>query len=796
MPFALMSGLLTQEIQRCMYFRGAPWDYKDVARRRVSVREALRSIIMVTTVAALVLASTAFIGSDVFKARREMEANVSVLAEMVAANSVASLVFNDSQSATKVLDSLQANPSVIAATLYDQRGNLFVTRASIKPPAKAPRPYVRFTSRVFEIVRTVPFRGESIGTLYMVCTLDGLWREQARNALVVACILLVSILVAFAVSSRLQRSLTSPIQQLSTIAGRVRSEKDYSLRMSHESESPSEISHLMLAFNEMITEIQFRDEKLKRRREDLEKQVELRTAELRSAKQVAERIATLNSSLSRHKQIILDTAGEGIFGLDCDGMATFVNAAAAHFLDYNVDELVGQRLHDIIHPQDARTANPTACGVCSVVGEPHLRAARVDAFLRRDGRQFAVEYTSSTMSGDGESGVVVTFRDITERRAVERMKDEFVSTVSHELRTPLTSIRGALGLLQAGLLGDFGERGQQMLNIALMNTERLVRLINDILDIERISSGAVVLNRIVTSTADLMRDAVDVIQTLADRASVTVHLDPYDRLVWADRDRIVQTLTNLLGNAVKFSPAGATVRLLGSADSKSYTFSVIDTGRGIPQDHIETVFQRFQQVNASDSRDKGGSGLGLAICRSIVDSHEGRIWVESEIGKGSAFHFTIPLAVAPTIEEPDIAPREMMVVCNEDATTRPVLIVEDDADLARVIAKSLEARGLTTACAMTGLEAMAACRRAPPALMILDIGLPELDGFGVVEWMRNQSVLRNTPLIVYSAAEISAANQEQLQLGHTVFLTKSRVPFTALENCVVELLNPKSIRAA
>jgi signal transduction histidine kinase len=259
-----------------------------------------------------------------------------------------------------------------------------------------------------------------------------------------------------------------------------------------------------------------------------------------------------------------------------------------------------------------------------------------------------IEYTSSTIvdARGNPSGVVVTFRDISERLAVERMKDEFVSTVSHELRTPLTSIRGALGLLGSGLLGNVDHRAKRMVDIAVTNTDRLVRLINDILDLERIDSGRVDLNRAAVVAGDLMIEAVEGLQSFADRAGVTIIAEPSQTGLWGDRDRIVQTLTNLLSNAVKFSPPGTTVRLNGSLADGIFTFAISDEGRGIPEDHLESIFERFKQVDASDSRQKGGTGLGLAICRSIVAAHGGRIWAESDEGQGTTFRFTIPLEIS------------------------------------------------------------------------------------------------------------------------------------------------------
>ena len=182
-----------------------------------------------------------------------------------------------------------------------------------------------------------------------------------------------------------------------------------------------------------------------------------------------------------------------------------------------------------------------------------------------------------------------------------------------------------------------------MLEIAFDNTNRLVRLINDILDIERINSGKVTMEKLHCNAAQLMMQAVDEMQAMAEKAEIKLALKPVEVQLWVDPDRIVQTLTNLLSNAIKFSPANSTVSLSGKLQDSQILFQIKDRGRGIPEDKLETIFDRFQQVDASNSRNQGGTGLGLAICRSIVQQHGGNIWVESTLGDGSTFYFTLPI---------------------------------------------------------------------------------------------------------------------------------------------------------
>ena len=233
-----------------------------------------------------------------------------------------------------------------------------------------------------------------------------------------------------------------------------------------------------------------------------------------------------------------------------------------------------------------------------------------------------------------------------ELRKSQRVKDEFVSIVGHELRTPLTSIRGSLGLLAGGLVGELPEDAANMVALAVDNTDRLVRLVNDILDIERMDSGHLPLERVPVGVGELVRQSAQALQGTAEDAGVQLHTEIEELTVCADGDRIVQTLVNLLGNAIKFSPRDSSVTVAVGPCEECARFSVTDSGRGIPADQLDSIFERFNQVDASDAREKGGSGLGLAIARGIVESHGGHLWAESAPGEGSSFCFTLPLAGA------------------------------------------------------------------------------------------------------------------------------------------------------
>ena len=351
-------------------------------------------------------------------------------------------------------------------------------------------------------------------------------------------------------------------------------------------------------------------------------------------------------NLMRQSESILASVGDGIYGIDLKGNTTVINPAAAQMLGYKDDELLGKNIHAEIHHTRA-DGTPYPEQECPThISLKKLESVRTsnDVFWRKDGTSFPVEYVANPQIEDGKAvGVVVAFTDTTERRALDRMKDEFVSTVSHELRTPLTSLRAALGLVVGGALNARPEKMKHMLEIAIGNTDRLVRLVNDILDLERIGSGKAELHSTMCNVDDLLQRAAALQQSTAAKVNIRFRFNAHDVNVWADPDRTLQTLTNLISNAIKFSPPDSEIYLAArNLDAGEAIIQVSDQGRGIPQDKLEQIFERFQQVDASDSRSMGGTGLGLAICRSIVNQHGGRIWAESSPGQGSTFYFTLP----------------------------------------------------------------------------------------------------------------------------------------------------------
>ena len=342
---------------------------------------------------------------------------------------------------------------------------------------------------------------------------------------------------------------------------------------------------------------------------------------------------------------VIASAGEGICGIDLDGRITRVNAAAGRITGWVPADLVGMPFHETLHGRrpDGSHYPADECALRHTLQQGISVGGADDVYWRKDGTPFPTHLSLAPIVEDGAvTGAVAVFEDVTAQRELEKLKEEFVSVVSHELRTPLTSMRGSLGLLASGVAGDLPPDAVELVDIAVINTDRLVRLVGELLDLERLAAGERSLDRAENDVADIVRQAVTSVAALAAAAQVELRADVTPGHAWCDSDRIVQVLVNLLGNAVKFSPAGSVVVLTARPYGESLRFDVADTGRGIPPDKLEHIFDRFAQVELDDGKSGGGTGLGLAIARSIVQSHGGTIAVSSSQQSGTCFQVTVP----------------------------------------------------------------------------------------------------------------------------------------------------------
>ncbi|MCF2969830.1 PAS domain S-box protein [Synechococcus sp. Nb3U1] len=335
-----------------------------------------------------------------------------------------------------------------------------------------------------------------------------------------------------------------------------------------------------------------------------------------------------------HLAAIVEFSVDAIVSTDLQGYVTSWNRGAENLYGYSAAEAIGQPIVSLVSDETF------------VLDPSQLEDVRETLHRNKQGELVEVFLSVSPIYNSQGDWIGLSWiaRDIREKRELERMRREFVSMVSHELRTPLTAIHGSLTALNTGKLGSLSSPGERLLQIAEQSTTRLIKLINDILDLERLESGKVSLNLQICSIEVVLSRAIETVQMVAERDHIQIHSEVQPNLqAKGDPDLLIQVLTNLLSNAIKFSPSFGQIWVTAESTNQQLHICVQDQGRGIPSDKLEYIFERFQQVDASDSRQKGGSGLGLAICRLIVQQHGGRIWAESEPEKGSIFHILLPL---------------------------------------------------------------------------------------------------------------------------------------------------------
>jgi len=363
-------------------------------------------------------------------------------------------------------------------------------------------------------------------------------------------------------------------------------------------------------------------------------------------------------------------------------------------------------------------------------------------------------------------GVTVTLRDVTREREIDRMKTEFVSVVSHELRTPLTSIKGSLHLLLSDPGLQLDETQRHLIDISVKNTDRLIRLITNILDISKIEAGRMQLDFASHRPCDFVAMAVEGIRGFAESREVALEQDVPEVLpsLRVDFDRMVQVLTNLVSNAIKFSPVGGRVRVSARVTGGEVELRVSDQGRGIAPQDLSRLFGKFQQLDGSNVREVGGTGLGLAICRGLVEEHGGRIAVESQPGAGATFIVSLPVPRADAAAPSPVAPDDRR------ADAPLILVVDDEPDLRALLRDQLEMEGFRVMEAGRALEAVELARERQPSLITMDLMLPDLDGFEAIRLLRAQPETRATPVLILSAVELEAGDTRAL--GATVHLTK------------------------
>ncbi|MEH6503238.1 MAG: PAS domain S-box protein [Cycloclasticus sp.] len=453
---------------------------------------------------------------------------------------------------------------------------------------------------------------------------------------------------------------------------------------------------------------------------------------------------------ARYRSVI-DAVLEGIITIDEQGTLDSMNPASERIFGYEEKDVKGQNIK-LLMPEpyhsehDGYLHNYMTTGEAKIIG-----SGREVKGLRKNGEIFPMELSVSQIMVDDKRMFIGLVRDITERKKIDKMKNEFISTVSHELRTPLTSIQGALELILSGAMGTISKECTPLLHIASNNSERLIRLINDILDIEKIESGHIELHMKPVEIMNIVHDSIQANQAYGDEYGVTfqlVHQVP-NCFVMADSDRLIQVLTNLLSNAAKFSNRGDTVDVGIALREGRVRVCVTDYGSGIPDEFRDRIFNKFSQADASSTKQKGGTGLGLSISKTIIEKLDGNIGYESEINKKTSFYFDLPiyqqelLTTSPAIE----------------GQSGTILICEDDPDIANLLQLMLEKKGYSTDIAANAEQAKQKLQVNSYAAMTLDLMLPGQSGIDFFKEIRQTEGLKELPVIIISAVADEARKE-------------------------------------
>jgi signal transduction histidine kinase/signal transduction protein with GAF and PtsI domain len=467
------------------------------------------------------------------------------------------------------------------------------------------------------------------------------------------------------------------------------------------------------------------------------------------------------------EQVFASTS-DGFLVVDLGGRIVGFNRQGGELLGIIPDEVVGrpfQHLVEVLGPAVAWVeGNAPALLPSNHSGRP--AAAAGDLELRAPEPRTLGWRAAPTRDLLGATvGVTITLNDVTRQREIDRMKTEFVSTVSHELRTPLTSIKGSLHLLLSDPTLQLDATQRQLVDISVKNTDRLIRLITNILDISKIEAGHIQLELGMHRVEEFVSAAVDGIVAFAESRRIAIEVEVPDDLppVQVDVDRMVQVVTNLLSNAIKFSPPGSTVTVTARRAGKQLELRVTDHGRGIAAEDMGKLFKKFQQLDGSNVRSVGGTGLGLAICRGIVDEHGGSIGVESQPGQGATFTVTVPLPAGEGVDGTDGA--------EPGPGHGPlILVVDDEHDIRTLLRDQLELEGFRVLEAGRALEAVEVARERQPDLITMDLMLPDLDGFEAIRLLRENARTREIPVVILSAMELG--DDDTRALGPTTHLAK------------------------
>jgi len=737
--------------------------------RDLSIRHKLQAIVITACGVALVVAAAVFTLYDRATFLRSKTDDLVASAKMIGSNSTAALTFRDSGSAQEILSALRAKPHVLHACIYDSGGTVFATysrdpaQGVFSPPPVQEEGNQVVAKKKMVLLQNIVLNGDPIGRIYIEADLRDLDDRLLRFVMIDFAVLLGSLAIAFLLSYRLQRVISRPIQELAETASSVSMHENYSIRATKRNQD--EIGVLFDQFNSMLDRIQQRDVAIQNAHDDLERRVEERTSYLNALIE--------NSPLA----IMVSDSAEKI---------QLCNPAFEQLFQYSRAEIIGKPVDGFLAEgnflAEARNISRGILG-----GSP---ATLVTQRMRKDRSLVDVEFHGVPLVVNAQvAGSLCIYQDISVRKRAEeamqkakeaaeassRAKSEFLANMSHEIRTPMN---GIMGMTELVLDTDLDSEQREYLNMAKLSADALLSLINDILDYSKIEAGKLEIDAIDFNLGDSLGDTMKTLSLRAHQKGLELAYDLQpdvpDALV-GDPGRLRQIIVNLVGNAIKFTEKGEVIVYVQvdsrTEDDIQLHLTIADTGIGIPAEKQMAIFEAFTQADGSMSRTYGGTGLGLTISARLVGFMHGRIWVESELGKGSRFHFTARFGLQKSPVR-TLVPRDPMTLRD-----MRVLVVDDNATNRQILLKMLTNWHTNPTAVDSGARAITALREAQGLgriypLILLDAQMPEMDGFALAECIKRNLDWKTATIMMLSSAGQRGDAKRCRELGVAAYLTK------------------------
>lgn len=768
--------------------------------QNVSIRDKLNRIVMLTTSVALLLAALGFFLYDLVAFRNTEARELASVADIIGANSTAPLQFQDAASGRETLETLSVDPRVVSAGLYTQEDKIFASyyrngEVKVALPTQPRQAGNYFEQGQIFIFRTIFLNDKKVGTIFIHSNLQNFYERLQQYGIIAFIVLVISLLGAFLLSSKLQKTISSPILHLSKLAKRVSTEKNYALRAVNESQD--ELGELVDQFNDMLNQIQDRDIALQEAHHELEGKVQERTHDLENEIQIRRKSEFALRESEERLRSILDHATTVVYMKDIDLRYVLVNRQFEKVFSVTNEQLRGKTAPEVFQ-KDLAGRLTSLDRIVLESGQP----VEVEEQLEVKGKtETYISIKFPLRDSDGTIYAVCGLdTNITDRKNFElelqkakieaesanSAKTAFIANMSHEIRTPLNAIMGYSQILKRD--STLTEEHHKALERIDSSGKNLLSIINDILDISKIEAGRMELHLGNFNLSQVVEDITTLFKLKCEEKGLILETSPLpenqDNL-YGDEEKLRQVLINLLSNAVKFTDSGTVSLNILPGKNNEYRFEVRDTGKGIPLEAQKTIFEPFKQD--AEGIKKGGTGLGLAICRKQILLMGSDLYVSSNLDEGSCFYFTLHLSPSKgkLASENKINKQVFRI---SDKHHIKALVADDNADNRAVLSHLLRNVGVNVIEAENGLVALEKTRKHLPDIIFMDIRMPVMDGQEAITKIVEEFGQEQFKIVTITASAMQHDRERYLKMGsHEVVLKPFQV--NAIFECLKKLLN-------